>query len=67
MTDARGGRLGYGQDVKSDTDLQHGNCGDDYKVLIGGRTYHKDRLGDYGWYRQCVQSAQAWWIMVVLT
>ena len=48
-------------------DVQHGNCGDDYKVLIGGRTYHKDRLGDYGWYRQCVQSAQAWWIMVVLT
>jgi len=42
----------------------HGNCW--YGVLTGGSSWHKDRLGEFRWYRQCVQPSQAWWVMLTL-
>ncbi|WVW82017.1 hypothetical protein I302_104022 [Kwoniella bestiolae CBS 10118] len=45
-------------------DYIHGECW--YGVMVGGESWHKERLGELGWYRLCVQPAQAWWIMVLV-
>jgi hypothetical protein len=44
---------------------QHGECG--YDVLWGGRSWHKARLGDLAFYRQCSQPATAFWLMLVIS
>ncbi|ORY35321.1 hypothetical protein BCR39DRAFT_508759 [Naematelia encephala] len=44
----------------------HGHCGDNYAVLIGGEAPFKKGLGSLAWYRQCVQPAHAWWVMVLI-
>ncbi|WVR03662.1 hypothetical protein IAU60_000657 [Kwoniella sp. DSM 27419] len=45
-------------------DQIHGECG--YEVMLGGKSWHKERLGELAWHRQCVEPSQAWWIMSVL-
>ncbi|WWC58321.1 uncharacterized protein I303_100861 [Kwoniella dejecticola CBS 10117] len=45
-------------------DYVHGECW--YDVLVGGKSWHKERLGELAWYTQCVQPAQAWWIMAIV-
>jgi len=30
--------------------------------MIGGKSWHKERLGSLGWYRQCVEPSEAFWI-----
>ncbi|CAD6571953.1 MAG: hypothetical protein CYPHOPRED_004670 [Cyphobasidiales sp. Tagirdzhanova-0007] len=42
----------------------HGECG--YPVMVGRSTWHRHRLGELDYYQQCVQSAQAFWLMVIL-
>ena len=42
---------------------QHGECW--YPVLIGQNSYHKERMGELAWYRVCVQSSLAFWVMAL--
>ncbi|WWC85999.1 uncharacterized protein L201_000870 [Kwoniella dendrophila CBS 6074] len=42
----------------------HGECY--YDVMVGRPSWAKERLGELAFYRQCVQAAQAWWIMAIV-